>query len=86
MDVQMSLNVKCTSEDTMDVTSDDLILDASHPDVHPVGEYGGLHYLFPGAHLNTQGCQRRDQALCPFGVLTDCEPSHKTHHACQGIT
>ena len=38
MDVEMSLNVKCTSEDTMDVTSNDLTLDVKHPEVHPVGE------------------------------------------------
>lgn len=38
MDVEMSLNVKCTSEDTMDVTSNDLTLDLKHPEVHPVGE------------------------------------------------
>ena len=38
LDVEMILNVKCTSEDTMEVTSNDLQLDANHPDVRPVGE------------------------------------------------
>eukprot|EP00884_Botryococcus_braunii_P011957 jgi/Botrbrau1/20762/Bobra.0696s0001.1 len=36
-DVEMSLNVKCTSDETMDVTSNDLVLDPEHPEVYPVG-------------------------------------------------
>jgi len=38
MDVEMTLNVKCTSDDTMDVTSNDLQLDNRYPDICPVGE------------------------------------------------
>lgn len=41
MDVEMSLDVKCTSDDTMDVTSNDLQLDNRYPDIRPVGEWGG---------------------------------------------
>ncbi|EIE18511.1 DNA-directed RNA polymerase II, 36 kDa polypeptide [Coccomyxa subellipsoidea C-169] len=41
LDVEMTLNVKCTSEDTMEVTSNDLQLDANHPDVRPVGYVPG---------------------------------------------
>lgn len=37
MDVEMTLNVKCTSDDTMEVTSNDLQLDPNHPEVCPVG-------------------------------------------------
>lgn len=36
-DVEMTLNVKCTSDETMDVTSNDLVLDPLHPEVCPVG-------------------------------------------------
>ncbi|GAB4818365.1 hypothetical protein N2152v2_005411 [Parachlorella kessleri] len=39
IDVTFSLDVRCTSEDTMDVTSDDLQLDPMHQDVTPVGYY-----------------------------------------------
>lgn len=38
MDVEMTLNVKCTSDDTMEVTSNDLQLDPNHPEVCPVGK------------------------------------------------
>ena len=37
-DVELSLHVLCTSDDTQDVTSNDFILDHKHPDVYPVGE------------------------------------------------
>lgn len=35
--MEFTLNVRCTSDDTMDVTSNDLQLDPNHPDVVPVG-------------------------------------------------
>ncbi len=38
MDVEMALNVKCTSDETMEVTSNDLQLDPNHPEVCPVGQ------------------------------------------------
>ena len=37
-DVELSLHVLCTSEDTQDVTSNDFILDHQHPEVYPVGD------------------------------------------------
>ncbi|KAL4444006.1 hypothetical protein ABPG75_011743 [Micractinium tetrahymenae] len=37
LDVQLSLDVKCTSDDTISVTSKDLQLDPAYPDIHPVG-------------------------------------------------
>lgn len=37
-DVELSLNITCTSDDTIDVTSNDFLLDRLHPEVHPVGE------------------------------------------------
>ena len=37
-DVELSLNILCTSEDTIDVTSNDFVLDQMHPEVYPVGE------------------------------------------------
>ncbi|CAK0785902.1 hypothetical protein CVIRNUC_009115 [Coccomyxa viridis] len=36
-DVELSLHVLCTSDDTQDVTSNDFILDHQHPEVYPVG-------------------------------------------------
>jgi hypothetical protein len=36
-EVEFTLNVRCTSDDTMEVTSNDLQLDPNHPDVAPVG-------------------------------------------------
>jgi hypothetical protein len=36
-EVELSLSVRCTSDETMDVTSHDLVLDPAHPDVAPVG-------------------------------------------------
>ncbi|CAL5228381.1 g11504 [Coccomyxa viridis] len=40
-DVELSLNITCTSDDTIDVTSNDFLLDRLHPEVHPVGYPGG---------------------------------------------
>lgn len=37
-EVELSLHVKCTGEETMDVTSNDFILDNAFPEVKPVGE------------------------------------------------
>jgi DNA-directed RNA polymerase II subunit RPB3 len=37
VDVDLSLHVKCTSDDTISVTSDDLILNEQFPSVMPVG-------------------------------------------------
>ncbi len=37
-DVELSLNVLCTSDDTIEVTSNDFVLDAGRTDVMPVGE------------------------------------------------
>ena len=37
-DVELSLSIICTADDTIDVTSNDFTLDQRHPDVHPVGE------------------------------------------------
>ena len=35
--VELSLNIRCMSEGTLDVTSNDFMLDPQHPDVCPVG-------------------------------------------------
>jgi hypothetical protein len=40
-EVQLSLHVKCTGDETLDVTSSDFVLDAEHPEVYPVGEQPG---------------------------------------------
>ena len=45
MDVEMTLNVKCTSDDTMEVTSNDLQLDPNHPEICPVGKAPNPHNL-----------------------------------------
>ncbi len=37
-DVELSLSIICTADDTIDVTSNDFTLDQRHPEVHPVGE------------------------------------------------
>ena len=37
-DVELSLSVLCTSDDTIEVTSNDFVLDARRNDVMPVGE------------------------------------------------
>jgi len=39
-DVVFSLDIVCTSEDTLSVTSDDLILDSNYPRVAPIGYRG----------------------------------------------
>jgi DNA-directed RNA polymerase II subunit RPB3 len=36
-DVELRLDIKCTSDETLSVTSDDFILDPRHPDIRPVG-------------------------------------------------
>ena len=35
--VELSLSIRCMSEGTLDVTSNDFMLDPQHPDVCPVG-------------------------------------------------
>ena len=35
--MEFTLSVRCTADDTMDVTSNDLQLDPNHPGVAPVG-------------------------------------------------
>ena len=35
--VELSLSIRCMSEGTLDVTSNDFLLDPQHPDVCPVG-------------------------------------------------
>ena len=42
-DVELSLNIICTADDTIDVTSNDFVLDGKHPEVHPVGEHRPHH-------------------------------------------
>ncbi|KAK9822850.1 hypothetical protein WJX81_003391 [Elliptochloris bilobata] len=42
MEVELSLSVRCMSEGTLDVTSNDFLLDPLHPEVHPIG------YVPPG--------------------------------------
>ncbi len=42
-DVELSLHVLCTSDDTQDVTSNDFILDHQHPEVYPVGNASRKH-------------------------------------------
>lgn len=37
-DVELSLSILCTSDDTIEVTSNDFVLDARRNDVMPVGE------------------------------------------------
>lgn len=37
MDIIFQMDVKCTGDDTLDVTSNDLQLDPSFPKIHPVG-------------------------------------------------
>ncbi len=38
MDIVFTMDVKCTGDDTMDVTSNDLQLDQAFEDIRPVGE------------------------------------------------
>eukprot|EP00887_Chlorella_sp_A99_P007108 scaffold2.g7108.t1 len=40
-DVEFRLDVRCTSDETINVTSNDLRLDPQHPEVRPVGYSGG---------------------------------------------
>ncbi len=37
MELELSLSIRCTTEGTLDVTSNDFVLDAAHPEVCPVG-------------------------------------------------
>ena len=37
MDIVFTMDVKCTGDDTLDVTSNDLQLDHNFQDIHPVG-------------------------------------------------
>ena len=50
MDIVFTMDVKCTGDDTMDVTSNDLQLDRSFEDIRPVGMlFETLPYaFFPG--------------------------------------
>ena len=56
MDVEMTLNVKCTSDDTMEVTSNDLQLDPNHPEVCPVGKAPVSHNFARCATSGLRAC------------------------------
>ena len=57
-DVELSLHVLCTSDDTQDVTSNDFILDHQHPEVYPVGDAPRKH-IIPCSRAYPTICQCR---------------------------
>ncbi|KAK9837884.1 hypothetical protein WJX74_007190 [Apatococcus lobatus] len=70
MDIVFQMDVKCTGDDTLDVTSNDLQLDPSFPDIHPVAYSTGpqdaqaekgvlLVKLRKGQHLKLKAIARK---------------------------
>ncbi|KAK9804348.1 hypothetical protein WJX72_008349 [[Myrmecia] bisecta] len=53
-DVEFHLNVKCTGDDTMDVTSNDIQCDPRHPDVRPVTDPEGKGILIVKLRKNQE--------------------------------
>lgn len=56
-DVELSLSVLCTSDDTIEVTSNDFVLDARRNDVMPVGEASASqkkHTVTYAVHIGKQ--------------------------------
>ena len=54
----LELNMKCTTDSTMDVTSDDLILDPAHPEVRPI------NYKDPGDSKPITIVKMRKNQVC----------------------
>lgn len=69
-EVELSLSVRCTSDETMDVTSNDLVLDPNHPDVAPVGVLGSPRWI-PATALQPAATGREQDESCSQGVEQD---------------
>lgn len=76
-DVELSLNITCTADDTIDVTSNDFLLDRLHPEVHPVGEACPVYSISREQEGTTQqlGPFAADGSDCFVVVLCSSVPS-----------
>ena len=74
MEVELALSMKCSSDGTMDVTSNDFRLDEAHPSICPVGTPA------PSAAFRTRGPLYTSSAIelrIGSRPRSACEPCRK---------